>query len=267
MFLPGYGHVMRIANSLQWDASTLELSADAGSWPHLPSPLRDRVRLLVAGFCVGEARVAQELDPFAVAAATDEGVARCFRLQQRDEARHSRLFDRVAAEVMQVPGASATERRDHLRHALSPDFLDLFERRLAAVTSGLATGTESLERAVAVYHLLLEGVVFTAGQLALLELLDGVPLPGLRRGIELVLRDERWHIGFGARLLDDLAPDARSLDILLEEAGSALGAWGEAVPPSVRQRALAIHRRRLVAAGLAESRPRTQSLVAPGAGR
>ena len=50
--------------------------------------------------------------------------------------------------------------------------------------------------AVGVYHMVLEGVVFTAGQLALLELVDD-RLPGLREGTELVLRDERWHVGFG----------------------------------------------------------------------
>ena len=50
--------------------------------------------------------------------------------------------------------------------------------------------------------MILEGVVFTAGQLALLDLLDD-RLPGLQRGTELVLRDERWHVGFGARCLAD----------------------------------------------------------------
>ena len=55
--------------------------------------------------------------------------------------------------------------------------------------------------AVGLYHMVLEGVVFTAGQYALLEILDKDRLPGLYEGMELVLRDEKWHIGFGTRCL------------------------------------------------------------------
>lgn len=250
MFLPGYRHFLRTADSLRWDERAVELSADIAVWPELPLPLRRRLKMLVAGFCVGEERVAGELPPFSDAAASEDAAA-CFRLQRRDEARHARFFDRVAGEVMQVPGGSSAERRRQLRRELSPAFLELFERRLPAAASGLAARTESLERAVALYHLLLEGVVFTAGQLAALELLDGVPLPGLRSGTELVLRDERWHIGFGARLLDDRGVGGEAVAALLGESGAALAAWGEAVPSGVGARVLEIHRRRLGAAGLA----------------
>ena len=86
----------------------------------------------------------------------------------------------------------------------------------------------TLEAAVALYHLVLEGVVFTAGQLALLELLEDRSLPGLRRGLELVLRDERWHIGFGTSMLSaawkGVPRDA------LDAAYDAVEVWGEAVP-------------------------------------
>ena len=58
---------------------------------------------------------------------------------------------------------------------LSPEFLALFEVRLPVAASS-APG-----EAVGLYHMVLEGVVFTAGQLALLDLLDD-RLPGLRSG-------------------------------------------------------------------------------------
>ena len=80
---------------------------------------------------------------------------------------------------------------------MSAEFVEIFERRLpeAAAQAGV--------EAVGLYHMVLEGVVFTAGQYALLEILDKDALPGLYEGMELVLRDEKWHIGFGTRCLND----------------------------------------------------------------
>ena len=49
--------------------------------------------------------------------------------------------------------------------------------------------------------MLLEGVVFDAGQQALLDDLADGALPGVREGVERVERDERWHVGFGLRCL------------------------------------------------------------------
>jgi len=265
VFPTGYRHYLRTAASLQWNERALDLGADAAAWPELPAALRGRLQLLVAGFCVGEERVATELTPFSDAA-TSEEVTACFKLQQRDEARHARFFDRVGDEVMHLPGASSTERGRRLRAELSPAFLELFERRLPAVANGLAAGAESLGTAVALYHLLLEGVVFTAGQLAVLDLLDGVPLPGLRTGVELVLRDERWHIGFGAHLLDDLGAGGEALAAILGEADAGLAAWGQALSSDVRERVLEIHRRRLGAANVAGARRAEQDGVLP-AGR
>ena len=68
---------------------------------------------LLAGFCVAEDAVAEQLTPFADAAreatlASQESLmAWVFFLQRRDEQRHARLFDRIAAEVLGLPGADA----------------------------------------------------------------------------------------------------------------------------------------------------------------
>jgi ribonucleoside-diphosphate reductase beta chain len=91
--------------------------------------------------------------------------------------------------------------------------------------------------------------VFTAGQLAMLELLEHQPLPGLRRALELILRDERWHIGFGTSML---AAAGRVLPAeAIDAAEQAIDAWGDAVPDGVRDGVLSLHRRRLRAAGRA----------------
>lgn len=253
MFVAGYGHFLRTAASLQWDEAAVDLRLDAETWPRLDPRLRERVARLLAGFCVAETAVATEIVLF-TAAAVEPDAAACFEAQAVDERRHARFFDRVSAEVAGVPGDSPAQRRTALRPLLEDEFVELFEVRLPAVARALAHDAPggSLVAAVSLYHLLLEGVVFAAGQLALARLLDGVALPGLRWGVELVLRDERWHIGLGARLLDDLGPAATDApERVLEEAEAMLAAWGDAIDPELGRSVLGLHRRRLAAAGLA----------------
>src|SRR3954451_19963636 len=193
-----YEHFLDIAASVQWDERTISLREDARAWPRVADA---RLTELVAGFCVGEAGVAEHLAVFAGGPA-----AACFAAQQRDEERHARFFARYARTVgLEDPSAH-----------VSDEFRELFEVRLPEAVAG-APG-----EAVGLYHMVLEGVVFTAGQLVLLELLADAPLPGLRRGTELVLRDERWHVGFGARCLADLDYDEAAI---LAEGERAAALW------------------------------------------
>jgi ribonucleoside-diphosphate reductase beta chain len=218
-----YEHFLGIAASVQWDERAIPLSADSRAWPAVADK---RLTELVAGFCVGEEGVAEHLSVFASGPA-----AACFEAQVRDEERHARFFARYAATV------GLGDPRSHV----SPEFLALFETRLPAAVSG-APG-----EAVGLYHMVLEGVVFTAGQLALLDLLEDGQLPGLRAGVELVLRDERWHVGFGARCLADLAYDEAA--ILAEgEAAAALWApeYAGRVMDGLRSRLRAVRRQAAV---------------------
>ena len=217
-----YEHFLDIAASVQWDERAISLREDAQAWPHVAGA---RLSELVAGFCVGEAGVAEHLSPFAGGPA-----AACFEAQARDEERHARFFARYAAAV------GLHDPRGHVSGA----FLELFERRLPEAAAG-APG-----EAVGLYHMILVGVVFTAGQLALLDLLDD-RLPGLRAGTELVLRDERWHVGFGARCLADLDYDEAA--ILAEgEAAAALWApeYAGRVMDGLRSRLRAVRRQAAV---------------------
>jgi ribonucleoside-diphosphate reductase beta chain len=215
-----YEHFLDIAARSQWDEASIDLSADARAWPRVADA---RLTELVAGFCVGEDGVAEHLAAFA-----DGPAAACFAAQQRDERRHARFFARYADAV----GLGDP------RALVSPAFLELFEVRLPEAASS-APG-----EAVGLYHMVLEGVVFTAGQLALLELLDG-QLPGLLAGTELVLRDERWHVGFGARCLADLDYDEA---LILDEGERAAALWApeyaERVMDGLRSRLRAVRRQR-----------------------
>jgi ribonucleoside-diphosphate reductase beta chain len=226
----------KIVARLQWNPMAIDLAPDARTWPELPAERRDRLRTLLAGFCVAEDAVAEQLEPFADAArkatlpSQESLMAWVFFLQRRDEQRHAKLFDRIGEEVLGLPGDTPSERRAAAREYVTPAMLELFEERLPAMAEELGAGRTGLSEGVSLYHMLLEGVVFDAGQHALLDDLSDGALPGVREGVERVERDERWHVGFGLRCLIETRPSAEVLSDLLERAEEAARAWGDAVP-------------------------------------
>ena len=253
LMFPRLATYSQIVARLQWDAAAIALAPDARAWPKLATERRRRLTTLLAGFRVAEDAVAEHLVPFAeVAEHVDTMQMWLFFLQRRDEDRHALLFDRIAAEVLRLPGATPAERRAAARAHVPAAMLELFEVRLPALAAELAAGRAGILDGVALYHMVLEGIVFTAGQHALLdELADGA-LPGIREGVERVQLDERWHVGFGVRCL----AEDRSTDVLegmLDRAAEAAAVWGEAVPAVSKQRAVELCRRRLSIAGLAET--------------
>jgi ribonucleoside-diphosphate reductase beta chain len=231
----------RLVARLQWNPGAIDLTEDARAWPELPDERRRRLTTLLAGFCVAEDAVAEHLTPFASVArestmASQESLmAWVFFLQRRDEQRHARLFDRIGEEVLGLPGATPAERRAAARADAPPAILELFEERLPAMAAELAAGRAGLGEGVGLYHMLLEGVVFDAGQHALLDDLADGALPGVREGVERVERDERWHVGFGLRCLIESRPSQDLLDELLQRADQAAEAWGDAVPRATRE--------------------------------
>jgi ribonucleoside-diphosphate reductase beta chain len=125
--------------------------------------------------------------------------------------------------------------------------------RLPQMAAELAAARTGLGEGVSLYHMVLEGIIFDAGQRALLDdLADGV-LPGVREGVRRIELDERWHIGFGLRCLIETEPLPDLLDDLLARAEEAATAWGDAVPAATRERVAHICAHRLSAAGLIEA--------------
>ena len=250
----------RLVARLQWNPMAIDLTPDARAWPELPDDRRRRLTTLLAGFCVAEDAVAEHLTPFADAArgaklASQESLmAWVFFLQRRDEQRHAKLFDRIGSEVLGLPGDTPAERRAAARAYATPAVLELFEERLPAMAAEIAEGRTGLDEGVSLYHMLLEGVVFDAGQHALLDDLADGALPGVREGVERVERDERWHVGFGLRCLVETKPTADLLDDLLARAGEAAEAWGDAVPAAIRHESAHKVAHRLHVAGLTATR-------------
>ena len=241
----------KVVARLQWNPAAIDLTHDARAWPKLPDERRRRLMTLLAGFCVAENAVSEHITPFAEAAreatlASQESLmAWVFFLQRRDEDRHARFFDRIAAEVLGVPGDTPAERRAAARPHVPPGVLELFEERLPALAAELEAGRAGLGEGVALYHMVLEGIIFDTAHHALREdLVDGA-LPGVREGIERVELDERWHIGFGLRCLIDARPSPDLVDAILSEAEDAAAAWGDALPTEIRDMIVPMARRRM----------------------
>src|SRR5687767_6718072 len=245
---------------LQWDARAIDLAPDTRAWPCLPDARRRRLTTLLAGFCVAEDAVSEHLEPFAAVAretsmaSAETLMAWIFYLQRRDEERHALLFDRIAAEVLGLPGVTPAERRAAARAHVPAPLLELFEVRLPALAAELAAGRAGLGEGVSLYHMVLEGIVFDAGQSALLDDLADGALPGVREGVVRIELDERWHIGFGLRCLIESQPSLDLFDTLLAQAEEAAEAWGDAVPAATRERVAHSCAHRLAAAGLIERR-------------
>jgi ribonucleoside-diphosphate reductase beta chain len=249
----------RVVARLQWNPTAIDLSADARAWPELSDERRSRLMTVLAGFVVAEDAVAEQLAPFAdvarsaTLASHESLVAWTFFLQRRDEQRHALLFDRIAAEVLGLPGASSAERRAAAREHVAPALLELFEERLPAMAAELAAGHTGLAEGLSLYHMLLEGVVFDAGQHALLDDLADGAMPGVRQGVERVELDERWHVGFGLRFLIETQPSEDVLNDLLARAEESADVWGDAVPVATRKESAHKVAHRLHVAGLIET--------------
>jgi ribonucleoside-diphosphate reductase beta chain len=115
----------RVVAKLQWDAHAIDLAPDAAAWPGLPDERRERLTKLLAGFRIADAAVSEHLEPFGPAA-NNSLIAWVVFLQRRDEQRHARFFDRVAAEVLRLPGETEDERLAAARELAPPWILELF---------------------------------------------------------------------------------------------------------------------------------------------
>ena len=249
----------RLVARVQWNPMAIDLAPDARAWQELPDERRRRLMTLLAGFCVGEGAVSETIAPFAGAArkatlvSQESLMAWVFFLQRRDEDRHASFFDRIAAEVLGLPGATPAERRAAASEHAPPALRDLFEVQLPQMSADLAAGNTGLAEGISLYHMLLEGVVFDAGQYALLDDLADGALPGVREGIERVQRDERWHVGFGLRCFIEAQPSQALIDGLVVRAKAAAAVWGDVVPAATRDRSASMCAHRLHVSGLRET--------------
>ena len=193
-----------------WSATEIDFSVDKEHWAALTEFERTAALWNYTLFFHGEDVVATDLAPFIDAAPREE--QRYFlATQQADEARHAVFFKRFFEEVAGVRGhdGSMQAALDLTRPSLTWGFVKTFEM-LDRITDELRRDRSrvALARAVFMYHFVVEAALAQPGQHFIENYLDerGI-LPGFRAGMRNVSLDEQRHIGFGVRLLHDLAQE------------------------------------------------------------
>jgi hypothetical protein len=192
-----------------WSATELDFTADREQWHGTFTDAERRAALWnYALFFHGEDTVADDLAPFIDAAPRQEQKY-FLATQQVDEARHSVFFGRCMREVVEQGDGTIASALAATRPQLTWGFVKTFEM-LDRVTGELRRDRSrtALARAVTMYHVVVEATLAQPGQhfiSAYLE--DRDLLPGFRAGMRSVAADEQRHIGFGVKLLHDLAQE------------------------------------------------------------
>jgi hypothetical protein len=220
-----------------WSAMAIDFSDDRRQWQDGFSDLERRAALWnYAMFFHGEDAVADDLSPF-IDAAPREEQKYFLTTQQVDEARHSVFFHRFMHEVVERGDGTIASALEATRPELTWGFVKTFEL-LDKITGELRRDRSraSLARAVTMYHIVVEATLAQPGQHFITAYLDERDLlPGFRAGMRKVALDEQRHIGFGVKLLRDLAaedPDevpAAVADVLREVTPYSLAVL---VPPN-----------------------------------
>jgi hypothetical protein len=218
-----------------WRASELDFTEDRRQWHEVFSDHERRAALWnYAMFFHGEDAVADDLAPF-IAAAPREEQRYFLATQQADEARHAVFFKRFMHEVAGLGDGTVAGGLAAVEPELTWGFRKTFAL-LDRVTGELRADRSrtALARAVTMYHVVVEALLAQPGQHFISDYLRRRELlPAFAEGMRLVALDEQRHIGFGVKLLHDLAaadPDvpAAVADLLREVTPYSLAVF---VPP------------------------------------
>src|SRR6185295_17584151 len=192
-----------------WRALEIDLTEDRRQWQEVLSPHERRAALWnYAMFFHGEDAVADDLAPF-IDAAPREEQKYFLATQQVDEARHAIFFKRFMREVCDIGDGTVAGGLDAIRPQLTWGFVKTFEL-LDKHTAELRRDRSrtKLAQAVTIYHIVVEALLAQPGQHAISDYLTKRHLlPGFRGGMHNVALDEQRHIGFGVKLLRDLAQE------------------------------------------------------------
>jgi len=186
------------AKRLMWDPQDLDFSQDKRDWEGFDEQERSLVRCALTLFLGGETAVTDDLSPLMVALKREGGhleEVMFLTTQLFEEAKHVEFFDRALGEVIgDVPALEplAGENYKHLFQALGT--------ALEALLTDHSLKAQA--RAVASYHMIIEGVLAETGYYAIFKALRARSLmPALTQGLEYLQRDEARHIAFGLHLL------------------------------------------------------------------
>ena len=221
-----YDRLYRLWETTNWSATQIDFSQDAADWGEkLDERQRDALLWNYSLFLVGEEAVARTLTP-ALHAASGHAESIFLTTQIVDEARHHVFFDRFMREVVGL-GRDTASTLSAVDGYLTWGFRQVFAEldRLSEDLRRKPKDRALLTQMVALYHVVIEGMLAIAGQHFIQRYLKerGI-LPGFRAGIDNVSRDESRHVAFGVKFLGELV---RSSD---ECRSAAIELWDRVIP-------------------------------------
>ncbi len=190
-----------------WKATELDFTEDRRQWQEDFTEFERQAALWnYSLFFWGEDAVADNLSPY-IDAAPKEEQKYFLTTQQVDEARHAVFFKRFMQEVCDIGDGTAGGGLRAIKQQLSPGFRKIFDR-LDTMADELRADRSpaKLAAAVTLYHVVIEASLAQPGQHFICSYLERRDqLPAFREGMENIAADEQRHIGFGVKLLSDLA--------------------------------------------------------------
>jgi ribonucleotide reductase beta subunit family protein with ferritin-like domain/putative sterol carrier protein len=190
-----------------WQATELDFTEDARQWREDFTEFERTAALWnYALFFWGEDAVADNLSPYIDAAPLEEQKY-FLTTQQVDEARHAVFFKRFMQEVCGIGDGSMNSGLRAIKPQLTPGFRKIFDRldRMADELRADRSPAQ-LAAAVTLYHIVIEASLAQPGQHFICSYLERRDqLPAFREGMQNIAADEQRHIGFGVKLLADLA--------------------------------------------------------------
>jgi len=218
-----------------WRATEIDFTVDREHWRTAFSDLERRAALWnYSMFFHGEDAVTDDLTPL-IDAAPREEQKYFLATQQVDEARHAIFFNRFMQEVVERGDGTVAGALEATRPELTWGFVKTFAL-LAKVVDELRRDRSrtKLAQAVTMYHMVVEATLAQPGQHFISDYLARRELlPGFRAGMRNVELDEQRHIGFGVKLLRDLAAEDPEVPAAVAEQLRAVTPYSLAVfvPP------------------------------------
>ena len=230
-----YARLYRLWEQNSWSATSIDFSTDAEHW-HNRFSEQQRASALwnYAMFLVGEEAVARTLTPVLDAAPTHE--QKIFLTTQIvDEARHHVFFDRFMREVA-GQGRDTKSTLDAVESQLTWGFKQVFGEldRLTGELHDKPRDRALLAQVVALYHVIIEGVLAVPGQHFIQRYVKNLDLmPGFTEGINNVSRDESRHVAFGVKFLGELIRSSAEIRAAAIELWDRVLPWsaGVFIPP------------------------------------
>ncbi|MDX3128460.1 ribonucleotide-diphosphate reductase subunit beta [Streptomyces europaeiscabiei] len=221
----------------QWSAQAIELESDRVDYERrLPKAARKALEESIATFIIGEYTGLDLLGPI-LTGAPEERDHLYLGTQIADETRHTQLMLRLGEEVL---GLDPDPRRmlTQAWNMVTTPHRDLsrLETEVIRELQEHPSDYRRWLRAVALFHLITEGVLALVGQRAIVRSLQGVPLlSGVKAGFTAMCRDESRHVSFGLHALrqgvkegygDDIREvieQSAPIALRIEEGGEAEG--------------------------------------------